>query len=161
MKQLLALLLAVFIAACAYRPISEAAFLGHENISFSCEIKASDVENTVDLAELFIDFLQNRMHKNVVSKEASSLHIDLKLLSLDFETIYLNEFSFSAGYKVTAKLEFKSSEDSDASTVTSGSYSFSASSEGSISSLARTNAIKEAIKEAMDSYAAQLAIKGS
>lgn len=163
MRYISLVLIMLLLSACGYKPSAKysRAVVG-EKISTSVLISSIDPENTVIIKDAIDVAIIEIFHASLVSKEASSTHLKLKLGNLVYKPIQYDAQGFVVAYRTTVKLNINRTTDNiNKNYKVFGTYDFSITANAVITDKQRFEAIKFSSQKAIKSFLAKVAAEGA
>jgi hypothetical protein len=164
MKKITLFILSLFLlSGCGYKPSASFAksILG-KKIYIHVMMSREDPQNTVLIKDAVSSAFVDKFNSQIVAKEFADTLLDITLQSIIFKPLVYDKSGYVISYKATVKLHVKydlfSGEKGVA--VTSGEYDFPIAADSIISDTKRFEAIKYASEDAVDEFAAVIALKG-
>lgn len=171
MRFIATFLISIFLVGCGYKPVAKITkdIIG-DDVYVHVIINKADPKSSVQIADSVKEGVVSRLNKRLSDDKNAKTKITVAIKSMRLQALLYDEYGYVSMYKILLNLEFDTKFENGSSdkTVTTGEYDFAISqkiknvryADSVISENERSNAIKEASKEAFDEYIASLAIKG-
>jgi len=165
-KFILILLFAIFLAGCGYKPAAHQARKAlKDRIYIDAKMNLKDLENSVIVKDALNDAIISRFGSSVSSEDMADTVISVALKDVTFKPLLVDSMGYSTVYRAIVELDFEVKRKTDENSKidrfsTSGNYDFNSESLSVISDKNRFEAIKEAARNAIESFISKMAIKG-